>query len=87
MARCKSCGAEIEYIRTMSGKRMPCNAEHTYYKYQLGAKDRIVTPNGEVLPCVLLNAEKDDLSQATGYGYVPHFATCPNAAGHRKRGK
>lgn len=87
MSRCKSCGAEIRFIKTISGKSMPVNAEHVYYKYKLGAKDRVVTPNGEVLPCIIYDAEKDDLSQAEGWGYVPHFATCPDADKHRKRGK
>lgn len=84
MAKCKSCGAEIKFIRTLGGKSMPCNAEEVYYKYKLGAVDRIVTPNGEVLPCVFLDAETDDLSDASGYGYVPHWSTCPNADKHRK---
>lgn len=66
---------------------MPCNPERVYYKYKLGAKNRIVTLNGEVLPCVLFDSEKDDLSQAEAFGYIPHFATCPDADKHRKRGK
>lgn len=85
--KCKKCGAEIIWIQTIGGRSMPCNAEQTYYIEKLGAKDRIVTPNGEVLACILLDAEKDDLSEATGYGYVPHWATCPAAEKFKKRGK
>ena len=84
MARCKSCGKEIKWMRTVGGKSIPCDPEPVYYRFRLGAKERIVTPNGEVLPCVLLNAETDDLTDADGWGYVSHFATCPKADKHRK---
>ncbi len=31
MTRCKSCGAEIIWIKTTSGKTMPCNAKEVVY--------------------------------------------------------
>ena len=45
-------------------------------------KEKIVTPNGEVLSGELVGAGTQD---ATGVGYISHFATCPNAASHRKK--
>lgn len=51
---------------------MPCDPEPIPYRYQLGARERIVTPNGEVLPCEL----DIDSESADGVGYLPHFATC-----------
>lgn len=43
-------------------------------------KERIVTPGGDVVACVTgINAD-----EATGFGYVSHFATCPNARSHRR---
>ncbi len=51
---------------------MPCDPEPIPYRYQLGARERIVTPNGEVLPCEL----DIDPESADGVGYLPHFATC-----------
>lgn len=72
MSKCKYCGAELKWIRTAGGKRMPCDPEPIPYRYQLGARERIVTPNGEVLPCELdIKPE-----EAEGSGYLPHFATC-----------
>lgn len=85
MPKCKSCGKKIVWIRTHAGSAMPCDAEQVYYRYTYGGKHRIVTPNGEVLACELMDGEKDDLSRATGVGYVPHWSTCPNADRHRKR--
>lgn len=45
-------------------------------------KEKIVTPNGEVLSGELVGAGTQD---ATGVGYISHFATCPNATSHRKK--
>lgn len=72
MAKCKLCGAEIRWIKTVAGKSMPCDPQPVAYKYRLGAKERIVTPNGEVLPCVTVGPEE----KKDGLGYVPHWATC-----------
>ena len=76
MAKCKLCGAKIKWIKTIGGKSMPCDPEKVYYRYKLGAAERIVTPNGEVLPCVRMNPHTDNIQQADGFVYVPHFATC-----------
>lgn len=49
MAKCKSCGADIIWIKMQSGKSMPCDAgQITYWKKKNGTKV-IVTPNGEVI--------------------------------------
>ena len=29
MAKCKSCGADIVWLKTVNGKNMPCNTEKT----------------------------------------------------------
>lgn len=72
MSKCKHCGAEIKWIRTTAGKRMPCDPDPVPYRYQLGGKERIVTSNGEVLPCVTGVAPEE----AEGVGYLPHWASC-----------
>lgn len=72
MNKCKLCGAKISWIRTTAGKRMPCDPHPVPYRYQLGAVERIVTPNGEVLPCITDIASEE----AEGIGYIPHWATC-----------
>lgn len=71
MARCKSCGAEIVWVKTRSGKRMPLDARPT--------------PNGnleiDLADCVYFVTP--DLN-AAGKRYTSHFATCPNASEHRR---
>ena len=76
MATCKGCGARIIWI----GK-MPCNPEQTVYWEKAKAKGKIVTPNGMVLSCEF----DGDLQNATGIGYVPHWATCPAADSFRRK--
>lgn len=80
MARCKSCGAEIIWIRTIGGKQMPCDPEPVPYWERLGASDRIVTANGEVLAC-----EFEGDGAPTGRGHISHMGTCPQADKHRRR--
>lgn len=82
MTICKGCGEPILWIRTAGGKAMPCDPERiTYWKNPQGTK-KIVTPNGEVVSAETAGAPE----QATGIGYVSHFATCP-AAGSFRRGR
>ena len=82
MGKCRSCGAEILWIETPGGKAMPCNPEPVYYWVGEG-KERVVTPNGEVIACKLTG----DLSDATGIGYIPHWGTCKDAQRFRNNGR
>jgi len=81
MAKCRSCGAEIIWIKTSAGKMMPCNPIGVRYWEQPKAKGKIITPNGEVLSCVFEGDER----KATGIGYAPHWSTCKSASQHRKK--
>lgn len=69
MAKCKGCGASIIWI----GK-MPCDPKQVVYWEKAKAKGKVVTPNGEVLS----REFEGDLNKATGIGYKPHWASCPN---------
>ena len=80
MSKCRKCGQEIIWIKTASGKSMPCDPEEVVYWKDSKGKGRVVTPNGEVVACRL----DGDPQEATGMGYVSHFATCPNAEEFRK---
>ena len=83
MAKCKSCGAEIIWIKMGSGKSMPCDATPISYKKpeHPGAKGlTLITPRGTVVKAVF-DPGGDNV------GYTSHFATCPNANAHRKRGE
>lgn len=83
MAKCRGCGAEIIWIMSSSGKLIPCDPELVRYWQKPKAKGKIVTPIGEVLSCEF-EGEQDE---ATGYGYVSHFSTCPQAGEFRRKKK
>lgn len=76
MAKCKLCGTEIKWIKTISGRNMPCNPEPVGYKGRKGARDRVVTAEGVVIACEIIKPENGETA-IDGFGYVPHWATCP----------
>ena len=78
--KCKKCQASVLWIKTVAGKNMPCDPEQVPYWADRKGKQRIVTPNGEVIACRL----EGDPQTATGIGYIPHWGTCPNAKEFRK---
>lgn len=82
MAKCKGCGKEIIFIGTVGGKRMPCDPEEIMYWEDGKAKGKIVTPNGMVLSCRF----EGNPEEATGIGYIPHWATCTKADAFKRRG-
>lgn len=76
-ATCRSCGAQIEWCLTSTGKKTPINAEpdreHGTIK-QRGGYAHILSG--------------DDLQRAREAGetlYVSHWATCPQSRAWRKR--
>lgn len=81
IAVCKACGKPIVWIRTIKGKSMPCDSEPVAYIETPKGKEKIVTRNGEVISCTF-DAEPEKM---TGIGYIPHWSTCPQANGFRKR--
>lgn len=61
----------ILWVRMKSGKNMPVDmALHNYKKDSTG-KEKIVTPDGEVVAGRILVGERGD-----GAGYISHFASC-----------
>ena len=72
MATCKRCGAKIVWIETPGKKMMPCDPVMQIYWARPKARGKIVTPNGEVISCDF----EGDPDQATGLGFIPHWATC-----------
>lgn len=73
MARCKYCGARIDWIRTRKGKNMPVE----YYPVMVmphRGTETFITDEGEVI------TGKRTLPGAVGGGnvaaYVPHWAGC-----------
>ena len=70
MPNCKSCGAPIVWGRTSSGKRIPLDTktEMRFYFWDDDAETGHTVSNRVRQVCT----------------YVSHFATCPDAAKHRK---
>ena len=83
ICKCRSCGAPIVWITTKNGKAMPCDAKPR--NYLAGSKDVFITEDGKT---VLGTLPEPGMMQPQGYvgwGYVPHYATCPHADEHRKK--
>lgn len=74
MANCKSCNASIEWVSTPTGKKMPIDGDPA--------------PDGNVVlrggKAVVLGPEMLAELPANVPRFKSHFATCPNAAQHRK---
>lgn len=80
MAQCNSCGAEILWCKTTSGKRMPLDSEPT--------KAGLFVIEGD--PKIDADEEGGPLARKASPGYwgekyTSHFATCPDADRWRKR--
>lgn len=73
-ARCRSCGASIFWCKTAAGKSMPVDAEP--------APEGNIAVGADGSATVLGPLER--LAEPGRLLYVSHFATCPQAASHRK---
>ncbi len=71
MAWCKSCGAEIQWCVTPAGKSIPIDAKPTE------------SGNLVVVKGVARYATEDD-DRVYRPRRISHFATCPDADGHRR---
>jgi hypothetical protein len=80
MSECRSCGALVRWAVMPGGKRMPLDAdpspEGTIALHSDGVQAAVLSRKD----LTFLNAEERERL------YVSHFATCPNAARHRRRG-
>ncbi len=74
ISACRTCGAEIIWAEMPSGKRCPFDVEPSSAGQWDLEEDR-----GTVLAVSLQRAEGSGEE-----GYTSHFATCPNAATHRR---
>lgn len=77
MSRCRSCHAEVAWIVTLSGRRLPVEGPHIVVKRTPGGDTTVVTDQGEVVIGVRV--------ASGGYrGREVHFARCPHADRWRK---
>lgn len=70
LTECRGCGAKIGFIETKTGKWLPINPEPVDAN-SCNPGDRLVGEDGIVFTVQ---------SESNEYGYVPHWATCPDAA-------
>lgn len=86
MSKCRSCGADIDWIKTKEGKNMPVNVEYVnVHPNEVGGEKGntvIVTDEGEVVRGIQVGDAYED-----GYliGRTSHFATCPEAEQFRRK--
>lgn len=76
---CRSCGAPIKWVKTFSGKRMPVDVPGV--NFVEGGNALFVTDEGAAVHGTMAEEPKESLR----FGYVSHFATCPNANRWRKK--
>ena len=81
MARSKSCGAEIVWMKTKNGNDMPCDPALVPFWAKFKAKGKVVTLEGDVVSCEF-DGDPDDI---TNVGRIPHWATCPFAKQHKRK--
>lgn len=74
MATCKKCFAEIKWITTAAGRYLPVDPGEVS-GVDLKEIDTLITPDGEILK---------GKNAVEGFGYIPHWATCPNAEEFKK---
>lgn len=78
--KCSKCRADVIWVRTRAGKNMPCDPTPVTYWQDSKGKGRVITPNGETIACRF----EGDMDKATGWGYIPHWGTCPNRRDFKK---
>lgn len=72
MARCRSCDAPVVWKRTEAGKAMPIDPAPV-------AGGNVVLLDDDQVHVLHADESADGVDT-----YVSHFATCPNAKGHRR---
>lgn len=102
MTRCTSCGAPIVWAKTISGARVPLNEQVLQvvagtFSANREARRTVIDHWGVTHVGLLLDSDagREAINRPPlENGYTPrivegreaHFASCPNAKQHRKRG-
>lgn len=81
MSRCRSCGAEIIWVKMQSGKKMPCDPPLLPFWWSPKGEHTLITQDGETVTGDL-DGEPDEV---TDVGRISHWATCPHADNHRRK--
>ena len=80
---CRACGAEIGFIKTVAGKTIPVDAECVTFSPNEKGPCLFVMLDGTLKRGFKTINELPD----SEFGYVSHFATCPEADKFRKHRK
>ncbi len=84
--KCKACGADIVWVKTKSGRAMPCDAKKVDYQKNYKGSKVIVTDEGDVVRGEIITPTASGLQMIIdGQGYISHFATCPCAEQFKKK--
>ena len=86
VAKCRGCGKEIAFIKTVKGKTQPVDPEPVWVKQCAGGKPYIRMDGNYVYGQITGDAE-DDPDANLIKAYVSHFATCEKADDFRNRRK
>lgn len=79
VCRCRTCGAEIKWLRLPSGKKMPCDVGAVRFRPDASAVGSFVTEKGAIVRgAAVADGEPGEI------GYVSHFTTCPQAGEFRR---
>ena len=82
MSACRSCGERIIFAKTKRNKTIPLDAEPNVTRGNV-----YVTGEGATLQATVLdNALAQRFREDGKLLYLSHFASCPNAQAHRRRG-
>lgn len=82
MPLCSKCGARIRWMKTKAGKLMPVEwSAQEYILDDMYGKERVLLNSGEVISCRFPQYDEE----ATGIGFIPHFARCGKEENNGKR--
>ncbi len=81
---CASCGARVLWATTAEGKRMPLDPRPS----EAAGNVTAVVTRGRLISTVLTKRHAARLRATRAQPlYLSHFATCPQADQHRRKGK
>lgn len=85
-AKCRGCGKDIAFIKTISGKCIPVDPEPIRFMPE-DDYNRFVMMDGTVKRGKEYEGDDLDAERYMMEGYRSHFATCPAADQFRKKTK
>lgn len=78
MIKCRICGVEIDFVRTVNGGNMPVEPERVRHD-DLAEGEIIITPGGNTIKV------DSRLRMPSVSGYRPHWPSCAGGEAMRKK--